>query len=146
MQYRWLIPTMPQVSSLGFGASPLGGVFGDVDETEAVATVHAAIDQGVNFFDVSPYYGLTKAETVLGRALQTVSRDEFLVATKVGRYGDAEFDFSARSVTRSVDDSLKRLNVDYIDLIQCHDIEFGSLDQIVEETIPALYQLREPAK
>ena len=66
--------------------------------------------------------------------------------TKVGRYGDDEFDFSAQRVKRSVDESLGRMGVDHIDIIQCHDIEYVSLDQIVEETIPALRQVQKPGK
>ena len=97
-----------------------------------------AIDLGINFIDVSPFYGVTRAETVLGEALSEISRDSYLLATKVGRYDQEEFDFSAARVTRSVDESLARLRVDHVDLIQCHDIEFGDLDQIVEETLPAL--------
>ncbi len=134
------------VSVLGFGCSPLGGVFRPVDPAEAKRAVHAAIDFGVNFFDVSPYYGATRAESVLGEALQGVSRDRFLVATKVGRYGEHDFDFSAERVTQSVDESLARLGVDIIDLIQCHDIEFGDLDQIVDESLPALELLKDQGK
>ena len=64
MKYRELGKTGLKVSVLGYGASPLGGVFRDVDEAEGVRTVHAAIDVGINFIDVSPYYGITRAETV----------------------------------------------------------------------------------
>ena len=95
---------------------------------------------------MSPYYGITKAETVLGKALKGVARDRYYLATKVGRYGDNEFDFSADRVTRSVDESLARMGVDYIDLIQCHDIEYGSLDQVVHETLPALRKIQEQGK
>ena len=97
----------------------------------------------INFLDVSPYYGLTAAETVLGKALHGIDRDRYVLATKVGRYGDKAFDFSAARVARSVRESMDRLGVRHIDLIQCHDVEFGSLNQIVEETIPALRVLRE---
>ena len=146
MEYRNLGKTGLKVSALGFGASPLGGVFGDIDEAEGVRTVHAAIDLGINFFDVSPYYGLARAETVLGKALREIPRDRYYVATKVGRYGADQFDFSARRVVDCVDESLARLNVDYVDLIQCHDIEFGSLDQVIHETLPALRRLKEQGK
>lgn len=146
MEYRTLGKTGLEVSKLGFGGSPLGGVFGRIDEAEAVRAVHMALDRGVNFIDVSPFYGLTRAETVLGRALKGVPRDSYYLATKVGRYGDTEFDFSPRRVMASVDESLHRLNVEYIDLIQCHDIEFGSLDQIVTETLPALRKIRDQDK
>lgn len=143
MQLRPLGNTGLQVSILSYGASPLGSVFRDVDESEGIRTVHTALDLGINFLDVSPYYGLTKAETVLGKALKGVARDRYVLATKVGRYGDnaADFDFSAARITQSVEDSLQRLGVDAVDLIQCHDIEYGDLNQIVEETIPALQKV-----
>ena len=146
MEYRPLGKTGLRVSALSLGASSLGSVFRQIDEAEGIRTVHTAVDLGINFIDVSPYYGLTKAETVLGKALKEIPRDRYYLATKVGRYGDAEFDFSAGRVTASVDESLARLNVDYVDLIQCHDIEFGSLDQVVDETIPALRRLQEQGK
>lgn len=146
MEYRQLGRTGLQVSKLSFGASSLGGVFRDVARADAVRTVFTAIDLGINFIDCSPFYGLTQAETVLGEALKELPRDSFYVATKVGRYGMEEFDFSRQRVTRSVDESLARLNVDHIDLIQCHDIEYGSLDQIVEETLPALRDLQAAGK
>jgi len=142
MLYRPLGRTGLQVSVLSYGASPLGGVFRDADESEGIRTVHTALDLGINFIDVSPYYGITRAETVLGRALQGIRRDRYHLATKVGQYGDGIFDFSAARVTRSLDESCARLGVDYIDLLQCHDIEFADLGQIVNETLPALVQLR----
>jgi L-galactose dehydrogenase len=138
MEYRPLGSTGLNVSVLGYGASPLGGVFRPVDEAEGIRCVHTALDLGINLLDVSPYYGRTAAETLLGKALRGVSRDRYYVSTKVGRYGDREFDFSAARVTRSVDESLQRLGLDHVDLIQCHDIEYGPLDQIVTETLPAL--------
>lgn len=144
---RELGTTGLRVTSLAFGASPLGNVFGDVKEEDAIAAVHEAARLGVNYFDVSPYYGDTLAETVLGKALKTmpVPRERYVVSTKCGRYGSG-FDFSAERVTRSVDESLARLHLDYVDIILCHDIEFGSLDQIVNETVPALQKLKESGK
>lgn len=130
------------VSRLGFGASSLGGVFRPTDDAESIRAVHTALDLGINFIDVSPYYGATRAESVLGRALRGVARDRYYLATKVGQYGEGEFDFSAARVTRSLDESCARLGVDYIDLLQCHDIEFASADQIVDETLPALHALK----
>ncbi|MCX6953348.1 MAG: aldo/keto reductase [Verrucomicrobia bacterium] len=143
MHYRPLGRTGLQVSVLSFGASSLGGVFRATDDAEAIRTVHTALDLGMNFLDVSPYYGATKAETVLGRALKGIPRDRYVLATKVGQYGEGQFDFSAARVTRSLDESCVRLGVDFIDLLQCHDIEFADLNQIVDETLPALVRLRE---
>lgn len=138
MDYRPLGNTGLSVSALGYGASSLGGVFGDVDDADARRCVHVALDGGVNFIDVAPYYGLTKAEAALGRILKDVARDRYILATKVGRYGDADFDFSAARTLRSIDESLARLGVEHVDLIQVHDMEFGDLRQIVEETVPTL--------
>lgn len=69
---------------------------------------------------------------MLGKALKAsgVSRHEYIVSTKCGRYKEG-FDFSAERVTKSVDESLARLQLDYVDILQCHDIEFGSLDQVI---------------
>ncbi len=142
MEYRVLGQTGLKISSLSFGASSLGGVFRDIDEGEAIRTVHVSLDHGINFVDVSPYYGATKAETVLGKALRTVKRDRYYLATKVGQYGEGQFDFSAKRVTASVNESMARLGVSYIDLIQCHDIEFTPADVILNEALPALQKLK----
>jgi L-galactose dehydrogenase len=146
MEYRVLGKTGLEVSVLSYGASPLGGVFGEVSEANGIRTVHAALDLGINYIDVSPYYGHTKAETVLGKALKGMPRDSYTLATKVGRFGPGEYDYSAQRVIASVDESLRRLGVDFIDVIQCHDIEFTTPDQIMEETLPALRQVQEQGK
>eukprot|EP00262_Sarcandra_glabra_P008450 TRINITY_DN21982_c0_g1_i1.p1 TRINITY_DN21982_c0_g1~~TRINITY_DN21982_c0_g1_i1.p1 ORF type:complete len:317 (+),score=47.61 TRINITY_DN21982_c0_g1_i1:46-996(+) len=147
MEVRELGNTGLKLSCVGFGASPLGNVFGNVSEEDAIATVRLAFRLGINFFDTSPYYGATLSEIVLGKCLKAlgVPRNEFVVSTKCGRYVEG-FDFSAERVTRSIDESLARLQLDYVDILQCHDIEFGSLDQIVNETIPALKKLKEAGK
>ncbi|MGW4895733.1 aldo/keto reductase [Kitasatospora sp. NPDC004240] len=143
MRYRRLGTTDLIVSELSFGASPLGAVFGPIAEQDGIDAVRTALDLGVNLFDVAPYYGDTAAESLLGRALRGVGRDSYLLATKVGRYGRADFDFSAPRVRSSVTESLARLGADHLDLIQCHDIEFGSPDRIIEETLPALRRLQD---
>jgi L-galactose dehydrogenase len=142
MHYRALGRTGLNVSALSFGASSLGGVFRATDDAESVRTVQTALDLGINFIDTSPYYGDTRSETVLGRALRGIRRDRYILATKVGQYGGGEFDFSAARVARSLDESCGRLGVDYIDLLQCHDVEFADLSQIVNETLPAMVKLR----
>ena len=146
MEYRTLGKTGLKVSALSFGASSLGGVFKPVDESVAIRTVHTALESGINFIDVSPFYGYTKAEEVLGKALKGVPRDRYFLATKVGRYGDAEFDFSAKRSAASIDESLQRLGIDYVDIIQSHDNEYGVLNQVVNETIPALRQIQKQGK
>ena len=139
-----------QVANLAFGASSLGGVFHSINEQQGIRAVHAAVDNGINFIDVSPYYGHLKAETVLGKALLEIPRDRYFLSTKVGRYGKDGvnlWDYSAKRATESVYESMERLHVDYIDLINVHDIEFqanleGGLQKVVDETLPALVELR----
>lgn len=148
MKTRSLGNTGLEVSVLGFGGSSLGAEFGPIDETEGIRTVHVAVDNGINLIDTAPYYGLTTAETVLGKALRGIPREKYFLATKVGRYGKTQqdFDFSADRVTQSVDESLQRLGVEYIDFIQVHDMEFGDIEQIIHETIPALHKVKQQGK
>ncbi|XP_047341452.1 L-galactose dehydrogenase [Impatiens glandulifera] len=147
LELRSLGNTGLKLSCVGFGASPLGKVFGPVTDEEAISSVRQAFSLGINFFDTSPYYGATLSEKMLGKGLKAlgVPRDQYIVSTKCGRYAEG-FDFSADRVTRSIDESLERLQLDYVDILQCHDIEFGSLDQIINETIPALQKLKESGK
>jgi len=148
MQYRTLGHTGLKVSALAFGGSSLGSAFRPIDEDEGIRAVRTALDHGINLIDTAPYYGATTAETVLGKALRGVPRERYYVATKVARYGPEEkdFDFSAKRVTASVDESLGRLGVAYVDFIQVHDMEFGNLEQIVNETIPALQKVKAAGK
>lgn len=146
MEYREIGRTGMKVSALSFGASSLGSVFRATKESEAIAAVHTAVEMGMNFIDVSPYYGHYKAETVLGKALREIPRDKYYLSTKVGRYGKNgvnTWDYSGRRAIESVYESMERLGVDYIDLINVHDIEFADLHQVVEDTLPSLVELRE---
>ena len=150
MIYNELGKTGLRVSNLSLGASSLAGVFHDIREAEGIRAVHVAVDNGINFIDVSPYYGHLKAEMVLGKALREIPRQRYYLSTKVGRYGKDgvnTWDYSAQRVTDSVYESMERLGVDYIDLINVHDIEFqaalpGGLQKVVDETLPALVELR----
>jgi len=145
MQYRRLGKTALNVSVIGFGASPLGNVFDDCDEQEGTRSVHAAIDAGINFFDVAPFYGITLAEERLGEALKG-KRDKVILATKCGRYGLRDFDFSYQRILDSADESLARLQTDHVDLMQLHDIEFGTREQVLNEAIPALYEIKKSGR
>ena len=150
MRYTELGKTGMKISHLSFGASSLGSVFRDTNEKESFEAVEAAIEGGINFIDVSPYYGHYKAETVLGKALRNIPRDKYYLSTKVGRYGKDgvnTWDYSAKRVTDSVYESMERLGIDFIDLINVHDIEFqaarpGGLQLVVDETLPALFELK----
>lgn len=145
MVYNEIGKTGMRVSNLGFGASSLGGVFHGIREEEGIQAVFTAVENGINFIDVSPYYGHLKAETVLGKALKDIPRDKYHLSTKVGRYGKDgvnTWDYSAKRATESVYESMERLHIDYIDLINVHDVEFADLQQVVDETLPALVELR----
>jgi len=130
MDYRPLGKTGLKVSRLSFGASSLGGVFGPVDEPEAIQAVHAALDGGINYFDVAPAYGGTLAETVLGKALRNVSRGRYFLSTKVGKHtrpdfdGNEIFDYSRQRIRASLNESSRRLGTEYFDIIHIHDIEY----------------------
>jgi L-galactose dehydrogenase len=82
------------------------------------------------------------ARLVRAYFLTGASRPQFVLSTKVGHYGNGVFDFSAARVTESVAESLERLCVEYIDVIQCHDIEFADVRQIVQETLPGAHASR----
>jgi L-galactose dehydrogenase len=148
MRFARLGSTTLVLSEIGFGAATLGGEYGPLTFAEGRRAVDVAIDSGINFFDVSPYYGRTEAEERLGRALSG-KRDGLVLSTKVGRYDrdlPGGFDFSADRVGRSVDESLRRLRVDVIDLFLAHDIEFARREVILSETLPAMRRLREQGK
>ena len=146
------LPTRPlgktglQLPILSFGASSLGGEFRSVKLDEALASVRVALDLGLNFIDTSPFYGRGMSEVLLGIALQDVPRDNYTLCTKLGRYDLAHFDFSAQRVAESIDVSLHRLRTDHLDIVLCHDIEFVPLNQIVEETLPALRRIQQSGK
>jgi aryl-alcohol dehydrogenase-like predicted oxidoreductase len=146
MERRALGKTGLTLPVLSFGASSLGQEFRAVDINDAMRAVHAALDVGMNFIDTSPYYGRGMSEVLLGVALRGIPRDRYLLGTKLGRYDAAHFDFSAKRVVESVDVSLHRMGVDYLDICLCHDIEFVDMAQIVEETLPALRKVQQQGK
>lgn len=138
---------LPAGTQLGFGTAPLGNMFRNIPEDEALATVKAAWDQGVRYFDTAPLYGAGLSEIRLGNALAGYRRDEYVLSTKVGRVildeiedagardlgekgGVFEFglpnkivnDYSADATLRSVEDSLKRLKTDRLDIVWVHDV------------------------
>jgi aryl-alcohol dehydrogenase-like predicted oxidoreductase len=146
MQTRPLGSTGLDVPILAFGASSLGQEFRAVRLDEALASVRAALDCGMNLIDTSPFYGRGMSEVLLGIALEGVPRRDYLLCTKLGRYDLGHFDFSARRVAESVDVSLHRLRTDHLDIILCHDIEFVPMQQIVDETLPALRRIQQAGK
>ena len=146
MQTRPLGKTELNVPILSFGASSLGQEFRSITLDEALKSVRVALDCGLNFIDTSPFYGRGMSEVLLGVALKGVPRDSYTLCTKLGRYDLQHFDFSAKRVAESVDVSLHRLGTDHIDIMLCHDIEFVEMQQIVDETIPALRKIQQQGK
>jgi aryl-alcohol dehydrogenase-like predicted oxidoreductase len=146
MQTRALGKTGLQLPILSFGASSLGQEFRNVTLDEALRSVRVALDCGLNFIDTSPFYGRGMSEVLLGVALRDVSRDSYTLCTKLGRYDLQHFDFSAKRVAESVDVSLHRLGTDHLDIVLCHDIEFVEMQQIVDETLPALRKIQQAGK
>jgi aryl-alcohol dehydrogenase-like predicted oxidoreductase len=146
MQTRPLGKTGLQLPILSFGASSLGAEFRSVKVEEALQSVHVALECGLNFIDTSPFYGRGMSEVLLGIALKGVPRDSYTLCTKLGRYDLQHFDFSAKRVAESIDVSLHRLGTDHLDIVLCHDIEFVPMQQIVDETIPALRKAQASGK
>lgn len=138
---------LQRAGSFGFGTAPLGNMFRNIPEEEAAATVRAAWDQGTRYFDTAPLYGAGLAEIRLGQVLSEYKRADYLLSTKVGRvildevadtsardmgekgglfaYGRPNKvlnDYSADATMRSIEDSLKRLKTDYLDIVYVHDV------------------------
>ena len=131
---------------LSFGASSLGAEFRSVALDEVMLSTKTAIDLGMNFIDTSPFYGRGMSEIMLGLGLKGIPRDKYLLGSKLGRYSDRHFDFSAKRVEESVHISLQRMGTDYLDVMLLHDVEFVPLPQIWEETLPAVLKLKEQGK
>ncbi|MFJ6392913.1 aldo/keto reductase [Streptomyces sp. NPDC091972] len=152
------------VSALGFGAAPLGNLFTPIDDGQAHATVDAAWDAGIRYFDTAPHYGLGLSERRLGVALAQRPREQFTISTKVGRLLEPNraptgsdlaaggfavpddltrrFDFSSDGVLRCLEGSLARLGLDRVDLVYVHDPD-EHLDTALRHALPALVSLRE---
>jgi D-threo-aldose 1-dehydrogenase len=150
------------VSCLGFGGVPLGGLYKDVSEFEAGSTVRRALDLGINYFDTAPIYGFGKSEIRLGRELARRSRDSIVVATKVGytlvpedggldekvfhRFDNVPpmrpvFDYSYDGIMRTFDDSLHRLNLSHVDILNIHDPD-DHWEEAIKIVYPALHKFR----
>ncbi len=113
---------------------------------DALRSVRVALDSGLNLIDTSPFYGRGMSEVLLGIALRDVPRESYLLSSKLGRYDLQHFDFSARRVAESIDVSLHRLGTDHLDICLCHDIEFVNMQQIVDETLPAMRKAHQQGK
>jgi D-threo-aldose 1-dehydrogenase len=145
---------------VGLGTAPLGGLFEAVSDETALTTIELAWDRGIRFFDTAPLYGLGLSEQRLGRFLAGRPRDDFVLATKVGRLLRADappdpreshwrgvpavnpvWDFSYDGVLRSVDESLDRLGLDRIDVVHIHDPD-DHFEEALHGAYPALDRLR----
>eukprot|EP01080_Neovahlkampfia_damariscottae_P003069 gene3069-5239_t len=138
-----------KIPKISFGAATLGDEYGQVDKKEGVEAVKRALELGITLFDTSPYYGRKKSEQALGDALQQASkelhlnRSDYFICTKTGRYDVSEFDFSKKRIEKSIQESLNRLQTDYLDILILHDVEFGDEKLIIEESIPTLLSYKE---
>ena len=135
---RQLGKTELHLTALGFGASSIGAEFGQRDLNAALESVETAIQLGINFIDTAAFYGRGMSEILLGQILPDYPRDQLVVSTKIGRYAGNHFDYSAKRVAESVDVSLERMRLEHLDMVFCHDIEYGDINQVIEETLPAL--------
>jgi L-galactose dehydrogenase len=142
MEYRKLGRTGLMVSVVSYGTAPLGDMYGSSNDDVALQSAYRAIDAGINFFDSSPSYGEGLAEERLGKVLRG-RRQEIIVGTKAGKYGPDEQDFSADRIRRGFEDSLRRLDTDYVDILQLHNVEFIDLEGPLEEAYEELVRLRE---
>ena len=146
MDRRRLGQTDLELPIISFGASSLGHAFGHVTMEAGLEAVRTALDLGITHFDTSPFYGRGVSESLLGIALRGVPRNEFTISTKLGRYDEDKFDFRPKRVHESVDTSLFRLGVDYLDIVFLHDIEFTDSERSLADALPALLREKERGK
>ena len=159
LEIRELGSSGVQVTRLGLGTGPLGGLFTPVGDEQAQATCDAAWELALRFVDTAPHYGAGLAERRVGAALRERPRDELVLSTKVGRLlspdageDDPAFteptglrrvwDFSGDGVRRSLEESLERLGLDRVDIALVHDPD-DHLDTAIGEALPALAALRD---
>ncbi|NDZ83245.1 aldo/keto reductase [Streptomyces sp. SID10853] len=145
MRYRTLGPDGPRVSALGLGTTSLMGIFGKRDPDTVADTLRRGLDLGINLVDTAPSYGKGFAETVLGEVLRG-RRDEVVVSTKIGCWSPEEFDFSPGRIRSGLEDSLRRLGTDHVDVLLAHDIEYGGRDEIIGTVLPLLASLKREGK
>ena len=135
------------ISAIGVGCWGFGGDWDTSEERKSIDIIHAAIDMGVNFFDVAPVYGWGVSETILGKALKDGKREKVLIASKAGLTWEKKYEtqnnLSKANLMREIDDSLRRLQTDYIDIYQMH---WPDPNTPLEETADALNELKKTGK
>ncbi len=161
LKRRILGKTGLEVTRVGLGCASIGGLYGDIPDQQALDVVGRALSLGINLIDTAPLYGYGKSEIRVGKALAGVPRDQYVLATKVGRllvakelgstdqdenWGDPppvrpRFDFSYDAIMRSFEESLRRLNLDRIDILHIHDPD-DHYEQAIRGAYPALDKLR----
>lgn len=142
MEYTTFGKTGARVSKLGLGGAPLGGDFGPVTDEQVTEVIDCALELGINFIDTAPLYGKGESERRIGKAIQG-KRDKVFLATKAVMRG---VPYTYENTILSVEDSLKRLGTDYVDLIQMHELSELNSEIGMNETIPAFLKLKEQGK
>lgn len=147
MLYKKVEMIKEKISAIGIGCWNFGGDWDSSEEQNSINIVHAAIDLGINFFDVAPVYGWGVSETILGKALKGGKREKVLIASKGGLLWNDKHEttnnLSYKSLIKEVDDSLRRLQTDYIDIYQMH---WPDPNVSLEETAKALKEIHESGK
>jgi aryl-alcohol dehydrogenase-like predicted oxidoreductase len=146
MEYVAIPRTELKVSRVAIGTWAIGGwMWGGTDEADSIATIRAAIEHGINVVDTAPVYGFGRAEEIVGKAIAH-ARSDVIIATKVGlewQGGKVSRNASRTRIIREIDDSLRRLQTDYIDVYQVH---WPDPLVTIEETAEAMYSLYNQGK
>lgn len=132
-----------RVTNFGLGCAPLSNLYGTVTEADAIATIQTAHQSGIKLFDTAPLYGRGVSETRVGLALKGVSRDSYVISTKIGRMveRDLAFDYSRDGILRCIEGSLQRLQTDRLDIVHIHDPD-NHQREALETAFPTLAELR----
>jgi D-threo-aldose 1-dehydrogenase len=141
--------TALSIPQIGVGAAPIGNLYGTVSDADAQATIGQAFEMGMRFVDTAPLYGNGDSESKLGRILPAYARDSYVLATKIGNYLTPAHtivkDYSRDSILKSIEDSLKRMNVDRLDIVHIHDPDTheDGFKQALTTAYPTLAELRD---
>lgn len=148
MRYNQLIPTVPNVSEIGLGTWQFGKNSGwkELSEDEAIIIVHKSLETGVNFFDTAPNYGFGTSELRLGKALKGRDRDSFVINTKFGHTDTGQTNYSSNHIRESLERSLTRLQLDYVDSYIFHNPPFEYLNGYQNDHYEILEKLKDEGK
>lgn len=147
MIYKKVKMIEEEISAIGIGCWNFGGDWDGYNESDSINLVHAAIDSGINLFDVAPVYGYGNSEKILGKSLKHGKREKVLVASKCGLTWNSKHETSnnltRKNILREIDESLIRLQTDYIDIYQLH---WPDHNTTIEETVSALEEIKRAGK